>query len=120
MKKSRSAKKNKRERFYDGITKVALSRETDKYCFVTYMRTGEKLRTGLELHHVFGGPNRKHSDYCGLCVYLCHDYHRHGTTGVHADADLKQELQQYAQAEFEKFNTRDDFMRIFHRNTLEV
>lgn len=37
----------------------------------------------LELHHIFGAANRKHSTEDGLCVYLCRACHNEPPAGVH-------------------------------------
>lgn len=69
-----------------------------------------------EEHHIFGGnPNRKHSEEHGLKVYLCPDCHR-GDLSVHKNRELRLNLQEEAQAEFEKTHSREEFMAIFGRN----
>ena len=73
--------------------------------------------TGLERHHVLGGPNRKWSEKYGLTVWLCREHHT-GTTGVHNDRDLSLQLRQAAQVAFERDHTREEWMRIFGRNYL--
>lgn len=73
--------------------------------------------TGLEKHHVMGGPNRKWSEKYGLTVWLCREHHT-GTTGVHNDRDLSLQLRQAAQVAFERDHTREEWMRIFGRNYL--
>lgn len=40
----------------------------------------------LEEHHIFGGPNRKHSEALGLKVHLCPECHRDTRKGVHGSA----------------------------------
>ncbi len=37
----------------------------------------------LEVHHLYGGPNRKNSTKYGLVVYLCHHCHNEQPNGVH-------------------------------------
>lgn len=73
--------------------------------------------TGLERHHVLGGPNRKWSEKYDLTVWLCREHHA-GTTGVHNDRDLSLQLRQAAQVAFERDHTREEWMRIFGRNYL--
>lgn len=73
--------------------------------------------TGLERHHVLGGPNRKWSEKYGLTVWLCREHHT-GTHGVHNDRDLSLQLRQAAQVAFERDHTREEWMRIFGRNYL--
>lgn len=87
--------------------------QTKKECYVS------GAAGYLEEHHIFGGPNRKHSEKYGLKVWLSHDYHR-GNYGVHSgNAELAAELHQLGQRAFEtRFGMRDDFVRIFGRNYL--
>lgn len=40
-----------------------------------------------ELHHIFGGPNRKLSTEDGLIIPLCPEHHRTGRNAVHMDGD---------------------------------
>jgi len=73
--------------------------------------------TGLEKHHVMGGPNRRLSEEYGLTVWLCREHHT-GDTGVHHDRDLSLQLRQAAQVAFERDHSREEWMRIFGRNYL--
>ena len=73
--------------------------------------------TGLERHHVLGGPNRKWSEKYDLTVWLCREHHT-GTNGVHNARDLSLQLRQAAQVAFERDHTREEWMRIFGRNYL--
>ena len=52
---------------------------------------------GYELHHVFGGRNRKKSDRYGLMVYLCHQCHNEPPNGVHFNANNAKRLKAEAQ-----------------------
>lgn len=52
---------------------------------------------GYELHHVFGGRNRKKSDKYGLTVYLCHMCHNEPPNGVHFNAKIAKRLKAEAQ-----------------------
>lgn len=73
---------------------------------------------GLEDHHIFGGPNRKHSETYGLKVWLCHEHHT-GQTGVHNVPGLMKKLRKVGQKKFEEmWGDREDFRRIFRRNYL--
>ncbi len=95
---------------YEGLSKVSLIE--DRYqCYLC----GES-RTDVEHHHIFGGPNRESSDKLGLVVMLCPDCHRTGKYAVHKDVGRGIELKVKGQTEFEKFNSHEDFVRIFHRN----
>ena len=70
----------------------------------------------LELHHVFyGTSNRKLSDKHGLTVPLCAYCHR-GPKGVHHNKELDLLIKSYAQLQFEKEYSYEEFMRIFGKN----
>ncbi len=72
-----------------------------------------------ERHHVFGGPNRKHSEAHGFTVLLCSDCHR-GTYGIHgkhgATSNLR--LKRQTQKLFEDHFSREEFLRIIGRSYL--
>lgn len=57
-------------------------------------------RQWLEVHHVFGGANRKISEKYGLKVKLCHYCHNEPPFGVHHNAErmleLRKQIQQLA------------------------
>jgi len=72
-----------------------------------------------EVHHVYFGNNRKHSDDCGLTVELCRECHR-GTNGVHGKNgyELNLRLKVQFQRLFEKLHGRERFVQIFGKNYL--
>lgn len=74
----------------------------------------------LEVHHVFGGGNRRKSEKYGLTVHLCHYCHNEPPYGVHHNQEtalrLKREAQKAAMAYYNW--GIDDFIRIFGRNYL--
>ena len=81
-----------------------------KECFICH------TTEGLENHHcIHGTANRKVADMYGLTVYLCHGCH----TKVH-DTDRKLDLMliQYAQREFEKTHSREEFRQCFGKSWL--
>lgn len=73
--------------------------------------------TGLECHHVLGGPNRKWSDAYGLTVMLCQEHHT-GKNGAQYNRQLGDSLKRLAQIAFEARYSHDDWMRIFRKNYL--
>lgn len=75
--------------------------------------------TPTEIHHIFGGANRTHSERYGLTVHLCHYCHNEPPNGVHFNAKRMRYLRQIGQLEFERYHTREEFMRIFGKNYLE-
>ena len=74
----------------------------------------------VEIHHVFGGPNRKNSDKYGLVVPLCHRHHNEPPAGVHHNEGSMLALQADAQAVFESIESHEDFMRVFGRDYIET
>lgn len=75
----------------------------------------------LESHHcLHGSANRKMAEKYGLKVWLCHEHHT-GDTGVHFNKDRDDFFKRYAQAYYEEhFGTREDFIRDFGRNYLDM
>ena len=76
----------------------------------------------LEVHHIFGGPNRSLSDKYGLVVYLCGNRcHRNGKYAAHKCADTREKLRQYGQrkAMEEQGWSIDDFRSVFGKNYLD-
>lgn len=58
----------------------------DRRCFIC----GSSDR--VELHHIFGGMNRKRADEDGLTVFLCARCHREGRYSVHGSGEAAQLL----------------------------
>ena len=71
--------------------------------------------TGLECHHIFGGPWRKISDQDGLTCWLCYEHHR-GPQGVHMNRDLDLKIKRVGQFIFEQNHTRAEFMQRYGQN----
>lgn len=71
---------------------------------------------GLHTHHcIHGNANRKWADLYGLTVRLCYLCHQK----VHeTDRAMDLVLIQYAQREFEKTHSRDEFRQIFGKSWL--
>lgn len=80
-----------------------------RYCYITG-RTDT-----LQLHHIYGGANRKNSDKYGCWCWLTADIHRaaHDT-----NQELLKQLRQECQERFEETHTRDEFRRIFGKSYL--
>ena len=93
----------------------SIIQEDREHCFVCG-RNAHAEYFGLDEHHVFFGPNRKHSEKYGLKVYLCHE--RCHLYGVHKDADLNRRVQKVVQKramQYYKWSV-DDFRAIFGRS----
>lgn len=73
----------------------------------------------LEVHHIFGGPNRGISEENGFKVKLCTYHHRTGPTAVHQKIESMRLLQKDAQRKYEETHTRQQFMKLIGRNYLE-
>ena len=86
--------------------------QTEKECFIC------KTNYSLEEHHVFFGfANRKLSEKNGLKVWLCPEHHR-GNSGAHNNRETDLSIKKYAQTEYEKEHSREEFIRIFGKSYL--
>lgn len=72
----------------------------------------------LELHHIFGGPNRNKSTQYGLVVYLCHHCHNEPPLGVHHNRERMVYLKLIGQQAFMKHYPEKNFLKEFGRNYL--
>lgn len=73
--------------------------------------------TGLECHHILGGPNRKWSEKYRLTVMLCHEHHT-GKDGVQYNREKGDALKRLAQIAFEARYSHDEWMNVFRKNYL--
>lgn len=72
-----------------------------------------------EEHHVlFGAGQRKASEEEGLKVNLCIPHHRTGPDAVHNNQEIRNQLCQLAQEEFEQTHTHKEWMEKFRKNYL--
>ena len=72
----------------------------------------------IEMHHIFGGPDRKLSDQFGLVVPLCHSCHNEPPNGAHFNAETAQWLHEVGQRAFEmEGHTREEFLETFKRGS---
>ena len=71
-----------------------------------------------EVHHIFGGANRKKSEQMNLVVNLCMSCHRTGKHAVHNDAEVMLKLHQYGEAKYMMLydKSREDFREEFGKN----
>lgn len=67
-------------------------------------------------HHVFGGKNRKTSDYYNMIADLCVMCHTSGPRAVHRDRITDVWLKRRYQLKFEETHSREEFIRAFGRN----
>jgi hypothetical protein len=65
-------------------------------------------------HHVFGGPNRKHSEKYGLVADLCVECH----TEVHRNYNESLKLKRQFQALFLESHSEDEWWATFRRSYL--
>lgn len=74
----------------------------------------------LHRHEIyFGSANRRKSIAAGMQVWLCAPHHNMSGHSVHHNREMDLKLKRWGQMEFEKVNTREEFMNIFHHNYLE-
>lgn len=74
---------------------------------------------GLHKHHIFGGvANRKLSEKYGCWIYLCAYHHNMSDDGIHFNKELDTRIKEECQKEFEKYESREDFRRIFGKSYL--
>jgi hypothetical protein len=76
----------------------------------------------LDVHHIFGGANRKLSDKFGLTVYLCHERcHIFGPEAAHRSGETAERLHRYGQekAMREQGWNREQFRMVFGKNYLD-
>lgn len=100
--------------------KASILQDKDHTCYLCILLDGNhKLHRQLHEHHIFGGPNRIHSEENGLKVYLCPDHHLTGKLAVHNCKETMELLHKIGQREFEKTHSREEFMEIFGRNYLD-
>lgn len=78
----------------------------------------------LEAHHIFYGCNHQQSDRYGFLINLCAHHHRGDAEGdkdaVHAEDknDYADYIRRWAQFEYEKTHTREEFIEIFGKSWL--
>lgn len=98
---------------------------TEDYSFTLYVEQGANLKRikykafskkiiECEKHHIFGGKNRKNSDFYGLFLWIPKSIHNLITK--HPNLNIP--LEQLAQKTFEKKYPELDFKKIFYTNSL--
>ena len=114
----------------DGPGRVAVSERREKEKRMKHPKSILNTQKGIcfimgtpaktERHHIFGGPNRKHSERYGLTVELCPYCHRESRHSAHKDGMINHVLQEMGQRAFEeKIGSREEFIKIFGKNYLE-
>lgn len=74
----------------------------------------------LDKHHIYGGAFRGISEAEGFTVRLCKKHHASGgPEDVHMNYTLNKALKVECQREYESRHSREEFMRLIHRNYLE-
>ena len=74
-------------------------------------------KTTVQLHHIYGGRNRKISDRNGFTVWLCAEHHT-GNKGVHNCEEMSLILKKKQQEQYEKTHTRQEFIELIGRSYL--
>ena len=93
--------------------------QTDNtHCFLCGMNSNVEK---LDVHHIFGASNRKHSEKYGLKVYLHHRRcHIFGSESVHQNAEVNNRLKAHAQrVAMDRYGwSVDEWLKIFGKNYL--
>lgn len=84
--------------------------QQDDKCYIC------RLAYGTEWHHIFGGPNRKHSEEDGLKVRLCRNCHDQAHFDRNMSALIQKALHIKGQEAYEREHTREEFMERYGRN----
>ncbi len=95
--------------------KTSLIQGDIKQCYVTGAFYGD-FGEPLEKHHIMNGPLRSWADDEGLFIWVTPQIHRwlHTTgTGVNVQRHV---LKAIAQLYFERAHSRDEWMRVVHKN----
>lgn len=69
----------------------------------------------VEMHEIYGGSNRKISMANGFCVPLCRCHHTKATL----DKEFNLYLKKFCQMEYERHNSRQEFMKLIGKSYLE-
>lgn len=74
----------------------------------------------IEIHHIFGASNRKHSTEDGLVVPLCHNCHNEPPNGIHHNRQNEVKLKKYGEIIWCQHYGKEpeDFLNRYHRNYL--
>lgn len=87
--------------------------QSSKECYVT------GSTTGLHLHHIYHGPNRKVSDREGFTVWLRHDVHLALHDHREPYAGLDRILKEQCQMRYEAMgHTREEFRALIGKSYL--
>jgi len=70
------------------------------------------------IHEVYFGRNRQTSIKYGFCVGLCHKHHNMSNLSVHNNHAMDLELKIKYQEEYEKYHTRDEFIKLIGKSYL--
>lgn len=101
--------------------KASILHQKDGTCYLCMkLKADYRKHPVVHEHHIYSGPNRKHSEAEGLKVYLCPDHHTVGAAAVHNNYQNMRILQQDGQRVYEKKHTRKEFMSLIGRNFLDA
>ncbi len=70
----------------------------------------------VEINEVFEGRNRSNSMKYGMCCPLCKKHHDQ----FHNDIEFNHYFKRLFQSKFEENHTREEFIKIFKRNYLDI
>lgn len=99
---------------------ASVLRQEDGTCYLCVRKNHDcSMHGNLEIHHIFGGPNRRISEENGFKVRLCPEHHRTGPDAVHCSVESMRLIQRDAQRQYEKNHSRQQFMSLIGRNYLD-
>lgn len=97
----------------------SLLHEKNGTCYLCMLLDGNyKKHLFIDEHHIFGGPNRKHSEETGMKVWLCLDHHTMGPLAVHNCPETMRLMHRIGQQEYEKTHSRQQFIETFGKSYL--
>ena len=86
------------------------------HCFLC-----DRYTDSTDLHHIFGGANKRKSEEDELMVWLCRTCHNEVHHGAHCSGELMMRLRQYGEKLWLCNNpdkTVEDFIKRYGRNYL--
>lgn len=91
-------------------------------CYACNQLYGESNPYDVQVHEIFyGSDNREKSIEDGLCVELCTRHHdTNYQSSVHNDRHFDFTMKQVGQIEYEKTHTRDEFIKRYGMNYLDI
>lgn len=74
----------------------------------------------LETHHLMNGAYKKAAEKHGLLIKVCPNCHTQAPGAIHRDSLVLKDLKKIGQEYFEQTSTREEFIKEFGRNYLDL